>query len=373
MVTITPRATGQVVYDKLACKSTYPYVFLKDTTVTGGYQVTDYRWAYAGPGKSDTLRGPNLQEISVTWDTNQVARFKLVAYTTTVLGETCHSDTIRFEVKVNQRRGLTPTGPDTLCHDPKVALLFRSADSPRTKWQWVYSPTADGNLVGNQDTSAVKLLVPKPGRKTIKVGPYIDTTAGVCYIESPTKTFVLSAAPADSITLTGTQAICDDPELTYLATNFVGSSTIKWGFDGPNTASQFVNQTKDSARIKYNVGALRLGRGLYYVTGQEISRDGCPGPVQKLEVFNDCIPFPNLVTSDGNQDNEVFKVPNIERYPDNTLEVVNRWGRQIYKTSGYKNADFPKLEAGSYYYFFRVNGYHGRSIEQKGWFDVSTK
>jgi len=47
-----------------------------------------------------------------------------------------------------------------------------------------------------------------------------------------------------------------------------------------------------------------------------------------LEVFN-------LLTPNGDGENDVFVIRNIELYPENTLEIYNRWGVKVYGVSGY--------------------------------------
>jgi gliding motility-associated-like protein len=47
-----------------------------------------------------------------------------------------------------------------------------------------------------------------------------------------------------------------------------------------------------------------------------------------LEIFN-------LVTPNGDGDNDVFVIRNIERYPDNSVEIYNRWGVKVFDVNGY--------------------------------------
>uniref|UniRef100_UPI0025CC9ACC T9SS type B sorting domain-containing protein n=1 Tax=Polaribacter sp. TaxID=1920175 RepID=UPI0025CC9ACC len=47
-----------------------------------------------------------------------------------------------------------------------------------------------------------------------------------------------------------------------------------------------------------------------------------------LEIFN-------LLTPNGDGKNDVFVIRNIELYPENTLEIYNRWGVKVYSVSGY--------------------------------------
>jgi gliding motility-associated-like protein len=48
----------------------------------------------------------------------------------------------------------------------------------------------------------------------------------------------------------------------------------------------------------------------------------------ELEVFN-------LVTPNGDGDNDVFVIRNIELYPDNSVEIYNRWGVKVFGVRGY--------------------------------------
>jgi gliding motility-associated-like protein/uncharacterized repeat protein (TIGR01451 family) len=83
-----------------------------------------------------------------------------------------------------------------------------------------------------------------------------------------------------------------------------------------------------------------------------------------LEIEND------LMTPDGDGINDNFRIKNIEQYPDNTVEIFNRWGVKVYSTTGYDNAGNSfigisngrvtikaneTLPAGVYYYIINYN------------------
>ena len=57
----------------------------------------------------------------------------------------------------------------------------------------------------------------------------------------------------------------------------------------------------------------------------------------------DCITFIpelypyNIITPNGDGKNDIFQIDNIEHYPNSLLTIINRWGRKIYETRGYKN------------------------------------
>lgn len=84
----------------------------------------------------------------------------------------------------------------------------------------------------------------------------------------------------------------------------------------------------------------------------------------------------NEISPNGDGRNDVFHVNNIESYPDNSLEIFNRYGTPVFKVKGYKNdwngvanvsgvvnKGMP-LPAGTYYYILKINK---EDISTTGW------
>ena len=42
---------------------------------------------------------------------------------------------------------------------------------------------------------------------------------------------------------------------------------------------------------------------------------------------------------DGDGRNDVWRIPNIEEYPNNTVQIFNRWGNRVFEATGYNNTD----------------------------------
>jgi len=104
----------------------------------------------------------------------------------------------------------------------------------------------------------------------------------------------------------------------------------------------------------------------------------------KVEVFN-------AVTPNGDGKNDELVLNGIECYPDNTVEIYNRWGVLVYETRNYNsrgntfkgysegratiNKD-PKLPTGTYYYVIRYNydlgGGQVYPIQQAGYLHLET-
>ena len=94
-----------------------------------------------------------------------------------------------------------------------------------------------------------------------------------------------------------------------------------------------------------------------------------------LEIFN-------LLTPNNDGENDVFVIRNIELYPENTLEIYNRWGVKVYSTSGYgQNGRYftgvsnnrrvvsksSLLPTGTYFYILRYKPGSGGFKERKGY------
>jgi uncharacterized repeat protein (TIGR01451 family)/gliding motility-associated-like protein len=80
--------------------------------------------------------------------------------------------------------------------------------------------------------------------------------------------------------------------------------------------------------------------------------------------------IPNIITPDGDGKNDTFKIPGLEAYPENSLMLFNRWGNEVWKTSGrsYKNEwDGRGLNDGTYYYILKIKDETGSWQTFSGW------
>jgi gliding motility-associated-like protein len=81
--------------------------------------------------------------------------------------------------------------------------------------------------------------------------------------------------------------------------------------------------------------------------------------------------FYNTFTPNGDGSNDAFYIGNIQSYPDNVLEIYNRYGQKVYTKTGYANDWDGKylgneLPAGTYFYILDtkdpVSGKHKGSV-----------
>jgi gliding motility-associated-like protein/uncharacterized repeat protein (TIGR01451 family) len=93
-----------------------------------------------------------------------------------------------------------------------------------------------------------------------------------------------------------------------------------------------------------------------------------------------CLTIYNEFSPNGDGVNETFRIDCLEQYPNNTLEVFNRWGNRVYKKKGYDNtwngnsngritvSTDKKLPVGTYYYVLDLGD---GSKPQKGWIYIN--
>ncbi|QKG56903.1 gliding motility-associated C-terminal domain-containing protein [Hymenobacter sp. BRD128] len=81
--------------------------------------------------------------------------------------------------------------------------------------------------------------------------------------------------------------------------------------------------------------------------------------------------FYNIITPNGDGQNDVLIIDNVQLYPGNSLAVFNRWGREVYNATNYNNTSTvwgadPGIAAGVYYYLFKLPD----GTATKGWVEV---
>jgi gliding motility-associated-like protein len=86
--------------------------------------------------------------------------------------------------------------------------------------------------------------------------------------------------------------------------------------------------------------------------------DGCDSavyvniPLRELELT-----IPNVFTPNGDQFNQTFEIPDLDKYVENELVVVNRWGQKVYEEKNYSGGwDGGNLSDGTYFYILKAVG-----------------
>ncbi len=103
-------------------------------------------------------------------------------------------------------------------------------------------------------------------------------------------------------------------------------------------------------------------------TVQVTDGNGCSASDLVEVVVDNCgIRIPEAFTPNGNGQNEVFYIDNLESYPNTEVIIFNRWGSMVYKSDDYKN-DWAgvsinklniagdQLPEGTYFYIIKLGG-----------------
>ena len=133
-----------------------------------------------------------------------------------------------------------------------------------------------------------------------------------------------------------------DPTITFYSTN--DSQYWLWTFgDGDDSDSPPpVSHTYPDTESYYDVTLI-------------VSNDyGCNDTVTKsIFIIDDILFFPNIITPNGDNINDIFVITNANKYPSNLLQVFNRWGKLVFEMKDYDNTwDGGDLADGTYYYVF---------------------
>ena len=117
-------------------------------------------------------------------------------------------------------------------------------------------------------------------------------------------------------------------------------------------------------------------------------RDNCPLTSNPLQEDRDndgkgnvCdtveINVSQAITPNGDGINDTWAIYNIENYPNTTVRVFNRWGKEVYYSTNYKNdwdgfyRDFNESLPGSSSYFYQIDLNSDGSIDSQGWLMIT--
>lgn len=106
-----------------------------------------------------------------------------------------------------------------------------------------------------------------------------------------------------------------------------------------------------------------LSQGTYTVTVTD--DNGCIASISavvKLYCEKTGKDFANTFTPNGDGKNDGWEFPGIDDFPNNTVEIFNRWGMLVFNKKGYKSGEWfgdnnsgEPLPAGPYYYVVNLN------------------
>ena len=140
---------------------------------------------------------------------------------------------------------------------------------------------------------------------------------------------------------------------------------------------QLVSFTDNNGEFQLNAD----GSFTYTLTDPVDGPDADNDPTNDATVLNlnPCLSVYNEFSPNGDGVNDFFKINCIEDYPNNTVQIMNRWGNTVYEVGGYNNNDVSfqgisqgranvsvdeELPTGSYFYVIDLG--NGERVK-KGW------
>jgi gliding motility-associated-like protein len=78
--------------------------------------------------------------------------------------------------------------------------------------------------------------------------------------------------------------------------------------------------------------------------------------------------MPNTITPNGDGDNDVWNIPLMENFPDAKLEIFDRWGRLVYRTTNVAHEPWDGTSKGkdlpmdAYYFILELNLLHAQPV-----------
>ena len=107
------------------------------------------------------------------------------------------------------------------------------------------------------------------------------------------------------------------------------------------------------------------------VTGLTPNGDAIPvdnDGAATVEIDQDDLVVPNVITPNGDGVNDVLRIRGLERYKDAELVIINRWNNVVYKKDNYDNSwNGAGLLDGTYFYVLKVRDNTGKVIIKRGY------
>lgn len=92
------------------------------------------------------------------------------------------------------------------------------------------------------------------------------------------------------------------------------------------------------------------------VTLHVMNEHGCTDSTKiYLSILDFNFNIPNIITPNGDGFNDYFLIENIEKFPNNSITILNRWGNTVFNTINYtNNFDGANLADGTYFYIIKI-------------------
>ncbi|HRG58194.1 MAG TPA: choice-of-anchor L domain-containing protein [Bacteroidia bacterium] len=208
--------------------------------------------------------------------------------------------------------------------------------------------------------------VPLAGDSAAVAQPSVTTTyyltmTDACNQAPVSDSIVLNIATYDALTATAS------PDTTVCAGNRVTLSVIANGGAGNFTYLWEDLNTLASIPDSVSINPVIDNTVIYRVTVTDLCGNSVMDEVS-IPLRKDCdVVVPNVITPNGDGENQFLVFENLELFPQPKLEVFNRWGTKVFESDNYQNNWSPAdLNPGVYYFTLEL----GTIDPKKGFFQL---
>lgn len=338
--TITLKAFNQLTCQKQDEFSRVIVVKGFDAKVTGDTTVchnlpaplnasggTEYKWSPATGLSSTTAPAP----------------IATVAQTTTfqvLIKDTESGCQATKEVKVtidDSKSDFSVSSNSTACSNQSVQLTAQGASA--TGFKWKSDPTL------STTTGATVTATPVQTTTYLVTGIYADGC-------TPTKEVTVSVDRSylPDFQINRSAEACNEPVYYELVNKTSGAERYQWNTGVETSAETTIQQ------LTYATP------GQYTVSLTAYNNSGCSLTTSKTLQAEPSLILANVITPNGDDKNDTFVVP-VEH---SKIEIVDRWGKQIFKSVDYQSDWGKDIKHGTYYYLVETP----EGSRCKGWIQV---
>lgn len=336
--------------------------------------------AYAGPDLSVCGSQPVIisgssasNEVSLLWSTNGAGYFddpallhplytpdpgdlingQIILSLTASGAGSCPSDTAKMMLTLIKPASLNPGPDDSVCQGTSFTVTGASAQN-YLSLLWTHN--GKGTLTG------ASTLTPNYFPGVGETGTVILTLTAIpvlpCLADSGHRNLMISKVP-----------VCDAGPDQYI--DYGASTTLSGNAEGGSGSYAYnwepVSLLNGSAS-EHPVTVAMTGDATFILRVTDIltgcsSSDSVTIRVKQKENEEDCIVIHNVITPNGDDVNDTWIIDCIEDFPDNNVEIFNRWGDKVNTFENYDNANRvwkgtnykgELLPDGTYFYVLKI-------------------
>jgi uncharacterized repeat protein (TIGR01451 family)/gliding motility-associated-like protein len=265
--------------------------------------------------------------------------------------------TVPVTVSVIPPAPAVPTGPAAPCTGAEVVYTIPSV-AQAAAYSW--SLPAGWVIISGGTTPSVTVRV-GDGAGNVEV-----KAANICGGGST------NAAAVNPVLTPPVPVIADSSNacagLRYSVAPLAGDATYAWTVPDGWTISSGQGTAMIAVKAPDSKAA-----GTIAVVAQNGACASPPATFQALASrSNGLLDLPTAFSPNGDNQNDSYVIGNLEKYPDNDILIINRWGNQVFKQVNYQNNWVARdLNDGTYFYVLRVKACNNEQKIYRGYITVA--